>query len=246
LFSPLDLQVSTHHPAKTQGNTMKNVFSKFIFIFFSIAPLAVFAQAALQTDQQKFSYAVGVQVGQNIAQQGMNIDNDALLQGISDIVKQQELRLSMEELQLAVNNFQAAEEARYEKLAQENKQIGEKFLADNKAKKGVTELASGLQYIVHNEGQGAQPKVTDTVVVHYRGSLIDGTEFDSSYARGEPMPVPLEGVIEGWQEAVPLMKTGSKWQVFIPSSLGYGENAAGPMIGPNSTLIFDIELIAIQ
>jgi FKBP-type peptidyl-prolyl cis-trans isomerase FklB len=225
---------------------MKNVFGKLIFIFISIAPFAVFAQAALQTDQQKFSYAVGVQVGQNIAQQGMNIDNDALLQGISDIVKQQELRLSMQELQLAVNNFQAAEEARYEKLAEENKQIGEKFLADNKAKKGVTELASGLQYIVQTEGQGPQPKVTDTVVVHYRGALIDGTEFDSSYARGEPMPVPLEGVIEGWQEAVPLMKTGSKWQVFIPASLGYGENPAGPVIGPNSTLVFDIELIAIQ
>lgn len=225
---------------------MTYIFNRLIFISLLSLPATLIAQAALETDQQKFSYAVGVQLGQNVAQQGMNIDNNALLQGISDVINQQGLKLTMQELQVAVNNFQVAEEARMDKLGLENKQAGEKFLADNKAKKGVTELASGLQYIVLTEGDGSQPKATDTVVVHYRGTLIDGTEFDSSYARGEPIPVPLDGVIEGWQEALPLMKTGSKWQIFIPSSLGYGENAAGPNIGPNSTLIFDIELISIQ
>jgi len=224
---------------------MKNIFSRLILLSLVVTPFSALAQTGLETDKQKFSYAIGVQVGQNIAQQGMNIDYDALLLGVADIVKQQGLKLTMQEMQTAVNNFQAEEEERYEKLGQENKLAGEKFLADNKSKRGVTELASGLQYLVVTEGDGERPAITDTVIVHYRGTLIDGTEFDSSYDRGEPLPVSLDRVIQGWQEIVPLMRVGSKWQVFIPADLGYGENAAGPVIGPNSTLVFDIELLAI-
>ena len=130
-------------------------------------------------------------------------------------------------------------------IGEQNKAAGEKYLADNKKNKDVTELASGLQYKVLTKGAGAQPKATDTVTVHYRGTLIDGTEFDSSYSRGEPVAISLQEVIPGWQEAVPLMPVGSKWQIFVPAKLGYGEGAAGP-IGPHSTLIFDIELLSIN
>lgn len=225
---------------------MIKIFTRLIPVIAVVFSQTVTAQAGLETDQQKFSYAIGVQVGQNIAQQGINIDQDALIQGISDVVKSQGLKLTVQEMQAAVASFQAEEEARFQVLSEQNKQAGEAFLAENKTKRGVTELANGIQYIVENEGDGERPDVTDTVVVHYRGALIDGTEFDSSYSRGEPLPVSLEGVIPGWQEIVPLMKVGSKWQVFIPAEMGYGENAAGPVIGPNSTLVFDIELLSIE
>jgi FKBP-type peptidyl-prolyl cis-trans isomerase FklB len=126
-----------------------------------------------------------------------------------------------------------------------NKVEGEAFLAENGKKEGVVTLPDGLQYKILKEGDGAKPKATDTVTVHYRGTLISGTEFDSSYKRKEPVSFPVNGVIAGWTEALQLMKVGSKWQLFIPSTLAYGERGAGPDLGPNATLIFEVELISI-
>ena len=201
----------------------------------SVMTVTVSAQE-LTSDKQKFSYAVGVQIGQNL---------NALVLGITDMVSKSELKLSIPEMEQAVASFQAQEQQRQQAAGQQNLAAGEKFLADNKANKDVIELTSGLQYKVLTKGTGAQPKATDTVTVHYRGTLIDGTEFDSSYGRGEPVAIALNEVIPGWTEIVPLLPVGSKCQVYIPSKLGYGEGAAGP-IGPNSTLIFDIELLSIN
>lgn len=225
---------------------MKSTCNYLIIFVLMLSSYSLSAQVKLETDKQKFSYAVGVQLGQNIANQGIEIDNDSLLSGIADIINKQALKLTGPEMQAAAGRHQAKEEQRYKVMGEQNKAAGEKFLAENKARDGVTELVSGLQYIVLAEGTGASPKATDTVVVHYRGTLIDGTEFDSSYGRGEPVAIPVNGVIQGWQEALPLMKVGSKWQIFVPSDLGYGENAAGAEIGPHSTLIFDIELLSIN
>jgi FKBP-type peptidyl-prolyl cis-trans isomerase len=138
--------------------------------------------------------------------------------------------------------FEKDMEAKQKQLGEKNKTDGTKFLEDNKKKPGVKTTASGLQYKVEKEGTGAQPKATDMVTVNYRGTLIDGTEFDSSYKRGQPATFPVNGVIKGWTEALQLMKQGAKYQLFIPSTLAYGERAMGPDIGANSTLIFDVEL----
>jgi len=225
---------------------MKTSLSLSAFIVLSAASLALPAQTGLESDKQKFSYAVGVQLGQNIRSQSIEIDTDALLSGLSDVIKGNDLKLTGPEMQTAAQRYQAEEESRQQQLAEQNRQAEEKFLAENKDRQGVTELASGLQYKVLSEGDGPQPRPSDTVVVHYRGALLDGTEFDSSYSRGEPVAVSLENVIQGWQEALPLMKVGSKWQLFVPAELGYGNQAAGRDIGPNSTLIFDVELLGIE
>jgi FKBP-type peptidyl-prolyl cis-trans isomerase len=138
------------------------------------------------------------------------------------------------------------ETERLKELAEKNKKEGAEFLAANKAKDGVKTLPSGLQYKILSEGNGAQPKPNDQITVNYRGTLLDGTEFDNSYKRGAPATLPLTGVIKAWSEAVPLMKTGAKWQLFAPADLAYGEQGAGRVIGPNSTLIFEIELVGIK
>ena len=216
-----------------------------ISILLPVMAFSVSAQEQLTSDKQKFSYAVGVQIGNNLNSQAMEIDTTSLIQGVTDTVNKAELKLSIPEMEQAVATYQAQQQQRQAAAGQENKAAGEKFLAENKKNKDVVELASGLQYKVLTKGTGAQPKATDKVTVHYRGSLIDGTEFDSSYGRGEPVAIALNEVIPGWQEAVPLMPVGSKWQIVIPASLGYGEGAAGP-IGPNSTLVFDIELLSIN
>ena len=152
----------------------------------------------------------------------------------------QEVMMTFQKEQMAKLN----ENAR--KLGEKNKKEGETFLAENKKKPGVVTLPSGLQYKILKEGTGRNPKATDTVVTHYRGTLLDGKEFDSSYKRGEPATFPLNGVIRGWTEALQLMKPGAKWQLFIPPQLAYGERGAGQDIGPNATLIFEVELIAIK
>ncbi len=209
-------------------------------------PLVLFAQTGLDSDKQKFSYAIGVQLGQNIRSQSIEIDSDAFLSGISDTIKGQGLKLTADEMQAAARRYQAEQDLKQQQLGEQNRLAEEIFLAENKNKRGVTELVSGLQYKVLTEGQGQQPRPTDTVVVHYHGTLLDGTEFDSSYSHGQPVTISLQNVIRGWQEALPLMKVGSKWQIVVPAELAYGEQTAGPHIGPNSTLIFDIELLSIE
>jgi len=220
----------------------------------SVGLLAGGLQAAdsadsLKTTQQKASYAIGKDIGGNFKRQGLDLDADALSRGLKDALSGAKSALSDEEIQAAITTFQTELQAKQQekaaKASETNKKAGEDFLAANKKKEGVTATASGLQYKVLKPGTGPKPKATDTVTAHYRGTLIDGTEFDSSYKRGEPASFPLNGVIKGWQEALPLMGVGSKWQIVIPSALAYGERGAGEDIGPNSTLIFEVELLAI-
>ena len=200
-----------------------------------------YAEKQPQSDDEKFSYTMGVQLGQGVVQQGMQLDNESFLQGVSDMLNRQGLKLSIEEMQQSLINYQE----RMRNAAVANKQAGDDFLSKNKNDKEVVELASGLQYKIIEQGSGEKPTLKDNITVHYRGTLIDGTEFDSSYKRGEPVKLQLANVIKGWQEALPLMPVGSKWKLYIPSDLAYGEQNKGS-IGPNSTLLFDIELISIN
>lgn len=200
----------------------------------------------IKNDKQKFSYSVGIQVGQNLKRQNLDYDAKALSQGIQDALAGTTPKLSDAEMRTAMEAMHKKEVEKREAAAKKNLETGKAFLADNKKKAGVVARESGLQYKVMKDGKGKQPKPTDTVQVHYRGTLINGTEFDSSYKRGEPATFPVNGVIQGWQEVLPLMKEGAKWQVWIPSDLAYGARGAGGAIGPNETLIFEIELLAIK
>jgi len=204
----------------------------------------------LNTQKKKVSYAIGLDIGQNFKARAMDVDLDILFQGLRDSQKTDKPLLGAEEIQKGMTQFQQdmmkAEQAKRLTQGQGNKAKEEGFLKENAQKPGVKVTASGLQYKVITEGTGPLPKESDTVKVHYRGTLLDGTEFDSSYKRNQPAVFPLKGVIKGWTEALQLMKVGSKYQIFLPSSLAYGENGAGQIIGPNATLIFDVELLAIE
>lgn len=200
----------------------------------------------LKNDKQKFSYSVGIQVGQNLKRQNLDYDAKALAQGIQDALAGTTPKLSEAEMRAAMEAVQKKEIEKREAAAKKNLETGKAYLADNKKKAGVVARESGLQYKILKDGKGKQPKATDTVSVHYRGTLINGTEFDSSYKRNEPATFPVNGVIEGWQEVLPLMKEGAKWQVWIPANLAYGARGAGGAIGPNETLIFEIELLAVK
>ncbi|MBN4054806.1 FKBP-type peptidyl-prolyl cis-trans isomerase, partial [Nitrospira defluvii] len=178
------------------------------------------------------------------------LDPEALAAGIADMLSGREPRLTVEEVQSVMKAFQeemrAKAEVGQQAVAEKNKKEGEAFLKANKKKEGVIILTSGLQYKIIKEGNGKIPQKTDTVKTNYRGSLIDGTEFDSSYKRGEPTSFPVSAVISGWTEALQLMNVGSKWEHYVPSNLAYGPRGAGQMIGPNATLIFEIELLGIE
>ncbi len=203
------------------------------------------AEEGLSTDQQKFSYTVGFQIAQNIKQRGLDIDVKALTQAIEDQLSGKPPRLTIAEMQAAMAAFQAKQMEARMALAAKNQQAGDTFLAENKKKDGVVALASGLQYKVMQKGTGKKPASSDTVVVHYRGSFINGEEFDSSYSRGQPAEFQVGGVIQGWQQALQLMPVGSKWEVVIPSNLAYGQDGRD-RIGPNETLVFEIELVEIK
>lgn len=204
----------------------------------------------LKTERDKISYGIGMDIGENMKKQSIDIDPDKLAQGIKDVFSGGKLLMTEEEFRNTMENFRkdmmAKQKMQMQEVSDKNKKEGEAFLTENKKKEGVKTLPSGLQYKVIKEGDGNLPKAEDTVTVHYKGTLLDGTEFDSSYSRGEPATFPVNGVIPGWTEALQLMKAGSKWQLFIPSSLAYGERGAGGKIGPNSTLVFDVELLSIK
>lgn len=213
--------------------------------------------SVLKTEDGRIGYAVGVDLAKNLKRQGIEVDTDALLQGMRDVLKGAKLLMTEEDLRANLNTFQVEvkqSRARTRPIvAADNKRIGEAFLAENKAKEGVVTLPSGLQYKVLKEGNGNKPKKADTVEVNYRGTLIDGAEFNNSYATGKPATLKVAGVIPGMTEALQLMPVGSKWQLFIPSELAYGEQgggrerlSSGRQIGPNATLIFDVELLAIK
>lgn len=205
---------------------------------------------ALKTQKDKVSYIIGLDVGRKLKAQHIEVDAARLAEGIRDGQSGAEPRLTEDEIHKVMADFgqQRAkkEAARKTAEAAKNKKEGEAFLAANKKKPGVKTTASGLQYKVIKAGKGKSPTLTDSVVAHYRGTLIDGTEFDSSYARGKPATFPVSGVIPGWTEVLQLMKPGAKWMVYIPPQLAYGEHGAGRAIGPNATLIFEIELLGIE
>ena len=204
----------------------------------------------LDSQKNKVSYSIGIDIGSNFKKQSLEVDFDALTLGIADAFLRDEQKLSDEDMQTAMAEFQKEMSGKQNQerntMKDKNKLEGEAFLAENAKKDGVVTLKSGLQYKVINEGTGKTPTNNDQVETHYRGTLIDGTEFDSSYKRGETATFPVSGVIAGWTEALQLMKVGAKWQLFILSDLAYGARGASGLIGPDATLIFDIELIAIK
>ena len=204
----------------------------------------------LKTDKEKISYSIGMEIGGNLKRGSVEVDPDLLAKGLKDSYGGGKTILTEDQARQAIADFQktlmAKQAETMQKLSEKNKSDGEKFLAENGKKEGVKTLPSGLQYKEIAPGTGKSPKTTDTVTTHYKGTLIDGTEFDSSYKRGEPVSFPVSGVIAGWTEALQLMKEGAKWQLFVPPNLAYGERGAGREIGPNATLIFEVELISIQ
>lgn len=203
----------------------------------------------LNTDEQKLGYIIGMDIGKSLREQGTDVDLDSLIEAIRATYKDEELAMTAEEAaavrQAYVSKKQAEQQQATEVAGESNLAEGQKFLAENKVKEGVQTTASGLQYKVETMGDGAKPVATDTVKVHYRGTLLDGTEFDSSYARNEPISFGLNRVIPGWTEGVALMPVGSKFMFYIPPELAYGAGGGGP-IPPNSTLIFEVELLDIE
>ncbi len=207
---------------------------------------ALAADPSLKTEKEKFSYAIGYQVGHSFKREGLDIDSKALAQAIDDVLKDNELKLSLDEMRSVVESFQEKQAAERTARADKALEEGKAFLAANKKKPGVKELPSGVQYKVINAGSGKQPKATDSITAHYRGTLLNGTEFDSSYKRGEPATFGVNQVIKGWQEVLPLMHEGDKWEIYIPADMAYGAQGAGANIGPNETLKFEIELIKVN
>ncbi len=210
----------------------------------------------LENQTDKVSYSIGLDIGRSFKTQGIDINSAALTKGIKDGLAGGETMMTDGEIQACMEAFQAEMMAKMGgenspnpdggSVADSNSTQGETFLAENKTKEGVVTLPSGLQYKVIRAGTGKTPKLTDTVVTHYRGKLINGKVFDASYDRGEPISFPVSGVIAGWTEALQIMQEGAKWELYIPSKLAYGPRGAGPDIGPNATLIFEIELISVK
>lgn len=205
--------------------------------------------AALDTEDQKASYAIGLQVGQSLVPAGDMVDMSAFLRGVQDAMAKRDPVVDPAELQTVMQSFggrvQQAQQAAQDSIGTANQQEGEAFLAENGAKDGVTTTASGLQYEVLEPGEGPTPGPEDRVRINYRGTLIDGTQFDSSYDRGEPAEFGVGGVIPGFAEALQLMPVGSKYRFYIPSDIAYGANGAGGAVGPNATLIFEVEMLGI-
>jgi len=204
----------------------------------------------LVTPKDKTSYAIGENIGKNMQRDGVDIDPKILLRGLQDALANGKQLMTDEEIKATLTTFQNEMRKRQmekmQAVGDANKKQGDEFLAANKSKEGVVTLPSGLQYKILQAGSGPKPTATDSVVCNYRGTLINGTEFDSSYKRGQPATFAVGGVIKGWTEALQLMPVGSKWQIFIPADLAYGMRGQGPAIGPNATLIFDLDLISIQ
>ncbi|GAB3195208.1 FKBP-type peptidyl-prolyl cis-trans isomerase FklB [Pontibacter aydingkolensis] len=196
--------------------------------------------------KEKISYIIGRDMAANLSKQGIEVEAESFIKGFKEVQEGKESSLSQSDVQQAMMALQQEMAEKQNASGGENKKAGEAFLAENKNKEGVKTLPSGLQYMILKEGTGKSPSASDTVTTHYHGTLIDGTTFDSSYERGQPATFPVNGVIAGWTEALQLMKEGSKWRLFIPSGLAYGAQGAGDVIGPNSTLIFDVELLSVK
>lgn len=227
---------------------MKTLILEISVLLFVLSAGMAQADTSNMSDKEKLSYAIGAQFARNIQQQPFDLDTDTFVQAIRDTLNGKDLKLSADEIRQVLVDYQHQQIKLQEETAKKNKEDGDKFLAENSKRKGVKVLKSGLQYKVIKQGKGPKPTLDSTVVVHYKGTLLNGKEFDSSYNRekGEPVTIALNHVIKGWQEAVSMMPVGSKWEVYVPPDLAYEDRANGPDITPNSTLIFDIELIAIK
>lgn len=205
---------------------------------------------ALKDEKQKSSYALGMDLGNQLRKLGLDVDPTVFGRGLADALAGKKTLLTEEEARVAVTALQTEMKRKQAEMrrmgVEDSKKAGEAFLAENKKREGVVTLPSGLQYRIVKAGDGKKPTIEDTVVCQYRGTLIDGTEFDSSYKRNQPATFPVKGVIKGWTEALQLMPVGSKWQLFIPPSLAYGEAGSGSAIGPNTTLLFEIELLSVK
>lgn len=208
------------------------------------------AVLTLKTEKDKNSYAFGMNIGRGLRQNSVDIDPAILMRGIKDVLAGGKTLLTDEQAQTTLTAIQNSLRKKQQDMRQQagdtNKKEGDAFLAENKTKDGVITLPSGLQYKIVKAGDGPKPAAADSVVCNYRGTLINGTEFDSSYKRGQPATFPVGQVIKGWTEALQLMPVGSKWELYIPSDLAYGDRGAGANIGPNATLIFEVELLSIQ
>ncbi|NUM54434.1 MAG: FKBP-type peptidyl-prolyl cis-trans isomerase [Candidatus Hydrogenedentes bacterium] len=194
---------------------------------------------------KQLSYVLGADIGTDLKRSQLEVKNEPFVHAIEDVINDRKMAMTQDEMKVVLDGFRQKQMEKMKAVADKNLAEGEAFLIANAKKPGVKSTASGLQYLVVTEGKGEMPKATDTVKTHYRGTLIDGTEFDSSYARNEPTEFPVNQVIKGWTEALQLMHVGDKWKLFIPANLAYGERGAGADIGPNSTLIFDIELLEV-
>jgi FKBP-type peptidyl-prolyl cis-trans isomerase FklB len=228
---------------------MKNLSIALITVVFCSTTLAE-EKTTLKDAKDKVSYSIGLDIGTTLKKQKVDVNPDTLSAGLRDALSGAKPQMTDDQIKETMTTFSKElvekQQAASREAATKNAAAGEKFLAENKSKPGVETTASGLQYKVVKEGTGPSPKETDTVVTNYRGTLINGTEFDSSYKRNEPATFPVNGVIKGWTEALQLMKKGSKYQIFVPAGLAYGARGAGQDIGPNETLIFEVELMDIK
>jgi len=236
---------------------MKRILTVALALFIVGCQSNAEEKVKLENQTDKVSYSIGLDIGRSFKSQGIEINAATLTKGIKDGLSGGETMMTDQEIQACMEEFQnemmakmgggdAPPQGNGGAVADSNQIEGEKFLAENKTKEGVVTLPSGLQYKVIKDGTGKSPKATDTVVTHYRGRLLNGKVFDASYDRGEPISFPVNGVIAGWTEALQLMKEGAKWELYIPSNLAYGSRGAGPDIGPNATLIFEVELISVK
>ena len=230
---------------------MKQLLAEALCAALAMSGVALAADAPeWKTDSEKLSYSIGMDIGANLKRQSIEVDPELLARGLKDSYTGGKTLLTEEESRQAIQDFQkqmmAKQAEAMKQQADKNKADGEKFLAENKGKDGVKATASGLQYKVIQEGTGKSPTADNTVEVHYKGTLIDGKEFDSSFKRNQTATFPVSGVIPGWTEGLQLMKEGGKYMLFVPSNLAYGERGAGRDIGPNATLIFEVELISVQ
>ena len=228
---------------------MNHVLGTMLIVLLLATPAFAQKKVELKTAKDKLSYSIGFDMGSSIKRNGIDVDPNILTKAIKDSLSGGKSLMTEQEMREAIGALQkdmaAKRQEKMKAAGEKNKKEGEAFLAENKKKEGVTTLPSGLQYMILAEGTGKQPKATDTVTVQYRGTLIDGTEFDSSYKRGQPATFTLNQVIKGWTEGVQLMKEGGKIRLFVPSELAYGDRGAGAQIGPNADLVFEVELLSV-
>lgn len=229
---------------------MKRMWMAFVALGLFTCSVSAQDAPAIKTQKDKLSYAIGIEMGKGVKAQGLDIDLNLMFAGLKDAISGAKPQMSEADLNTIITGIQ--EEIRQKQMQAmeqqgiDNQKQGEAFLAENSKKPGVVTLPSGLEYKVITDGQGKKPVESDTVLCNYRGTFLDGTEFDSSARAGKPVPFEIKGIIPGIKEALLLMPVGSKWQVVIPSKLAYGDHGAANVIGPNATLIFEIELVSIQ